>query len=139
MTRPVTGMLLRHQGDRGDSLVEFAMVSVLFFMFVFGVTEFGRGIWIYNTVSNLAREGARYAAVRGANAAATATVTDVDGYVQARAYGMSPAVATTWNPTTKDVGSVVTVTVSKNFTPLTTLIPHAQLTIRSSAQMIIIR
>ena len=49
----------RHQ--RGQSLVEFALSSVLFFSLIFGIIQFGRAIFQYNTVSSLAQEGARWA------------------------------------------------------------------------------
>ena len=64
--------LIRHLGDRhgdherGASAVEFALVAPVFFLLIFGIVDFGLGIWTYNNLSQAVREGARYAIVRGA-------------------------------------------------------------------------
>src|SRR6516164_1215250 len=47
-------------GQRGQSLVEFAMVLPLLLLIVFGITEFGRAYYQYNTLSKAVRNGARY-------------------------------------------------------------------------------
>ncbi len=47
--------------DRGQALVEFAIVAVVFFMFVFGIFDMARLFQAWNTVQHSAREGARYA------------------------------------------------------------------------------
>src|SRR5262249_20894930 len=51
------------RGERGVSVVEFALVLPVFLAFMFGVTEFGRAVYYYNTVANASREGARYGIV----------------------------------------------------------------------------
>jgi Flp pilus assembly protein TadG len=43
--------------------VEFAIVSLLLFMLVFGIIDFGFAFFSWNTAANAAREGARKAAV----------------------------------------------------------------------------
>jgi len=48
--------------QRGQSLAEFALVAPLLFALVFGVYDFGRGMSANVTVTNSAREGARYLA-----------------------------------------------------------------------------
>ena len=50
----------KHQ--RGQSLVEFALSSVVLLILVGGLVDIGRGIYIAETLSNAAREGARHAA-----------------------------------------------------------------------------
>jgi len=45
----------------GATLVETAVVILLFFTLVFAVIEFGRAYNIYHAITNAAREGARYA------------------------------------------------------------------------------
>ncbi len=52
-------------GDRGQSLVEFALVLPVFLLMVFGIIDLGRVIWAYDNLANAAREGARYASVHG--------------------------------------------------------------------------
>jgi Flp pilus assembly protein TadG len=49
-------------GERGQGLTEFALVAPLLFALVFGVYDFGRGMSANVTVTNSAREGARYLA-----------------------------------------------------------------------------
>ena len=53
------------RGDCGQQLVEFALASTIFFTTIFGVLGFGLAVW-HNMVADLAQEGARWAAVRGA-------------------------------------------------------------------------
>jgi Flp pilus assembly protein TadG len=49
--------------EKGQALVEFAMVTLLFFTLVFAIIEFGRALWTWNTIVQATRAGARYAAV----------------------------------------------------------------------------
>jgi Flp pilus assembly protein TadG len=50
----------RRQETSGQAIVEFAIVSVAFFMMVFGTIDFGRAIYMYSQLHNAVREGARY-------------------------------------------------------------------------------
>lgn len=45
-------------------MVETAIVLFLLLLLVFGITEFGRALFLKNTLNNAARAGARYGAVR---------------------------------------------------------------------------
>jgi Flp pilus assembly protein TadG len=47
----------------GVTTVEFAMVGALLFVLLFGVIEFGRALYVANTLAEGARRGARMAAV----------------------------------------------------------------------------
>jgi Flp pilus assembly protein TadG len=53
---------IRRARERGQSLTEFALVAPILFALVFGVFDFGRGMSANVTVTNSAREGARYLA-----------------------------------------------------------------------------
>ena len=44
-------------------MAEFAIISVVFFMIIFGIIEFGRLFYIHNALTDAARRGARYAAL----------------------------------------------------------------------------
>jgi Flp pilus assembly protein TadG len=46
-------------------MVEFAIAATVFLLLLFGTIEFGRALYMYHTVSNAARIGARWAMVRG--------------------------------------------------------------------------
>jgi Flp pilus assembly protein TadG len=52
------GLLSRH---RGQSMVEFAVLAPVFFMLLLGTIDLGRAVYIYNSISDAAREGARAA------------------------------------------------------------------------------
>jgi Flp pilus assembly protein TadG len=49
--------------ERGVAVVEFAMVVIPLFLLVFGVIDFGRALNYYNDLTQLAGQGARFAAV----------------------------------------------------------------------------
>lgn len=55
----------RRRGERGASLIEFAMIAPLLFILLFGVIEFARLVGSYTSVWTAAREGARYATTSG--------------------------------------------------------------------------
>jgi Flp pilus assembly protein TadG len=107
------------RGDlrRGQSMVEFSLVFIVFMMLMVGLFELGRVVWIYETVAHAARQGARYAMVRGNsgspdNAALIAAV-------KAQAVGLSSglvAVTPNWEGG-GIVGSFVSVQVSYPFVP----------------------
>jgi Flp pilus assembly protein TadG len=44
----------------GQSMVEFALILPLFLLLVFGVLDFGRAVYADSTITNAAREGARF-------------------------------------------------------------------------------
>ena len=50
--------------DRGQELVEYAIVFIVLMTLVLGVIEFGIIVFTQNSLSNAAREGARFAVVR---------------------------------------------------------------------------
>jgi len=58
---------LRLDREKGQSLVEMALVCLLFFFLLFGILEFGRALWTYNTIVNGTRAGARWGVVNVAN------------------------------------------------------------------------
>lgn len=50
--------------QRGAAIVEFAIVALIFFTLVLGIMEFGRLLFIWNTVQEVTRRAAREAVVR---------------------------------------------------------------------------
>jgi Flp pilus assembly protein TadG len=52
------------QSARGQALVEFALVSIIFFTIVFGTIDLGRAVYMKSELTNSVREGARYARVK---------------------------------------------------------------------------
>ncbi|MDP8905448.1 MAG: pilus assembly protein [Chloroflexota bacterium] len=55
----------RRNRDAGQALAEFALVVPIFLAMLFGVIDLGRVIWANDVLANAAREGARWASVRG--------------------------------------------------------------------------
>jgi Flp pilus assembly protein TadG len=47
------------QRTRGQALVEFALVLPIFILVLFGILDFGRAIYAYNTISNASRQAVR--------------------------------------------------------------------------------
>ncbi|MFW6136393.1 MAG: TadE family protein, partial [Chloroflexota bacterium] len=45
--------------NRGQELVEYALTLPIFLLLVIGIMEFGVTVFVYNTMANAAREGAR--------------------------------------------------------------------------------
>jgi Flp pilus assembly protein TadG len=66
----------RRDGEKGQNLVEFAMVVPIFLILVFSIVDFGMGFHAWITVTNAAREGARVGAVGADTATIEARVVD---------------------------------------------------------------
>jgi hypothetical protein len=49
------------RGQRSQALIEFALVSPVLLLLLFGIVDIGRAIFYYDTISHAAREGARVA------------------------------------------------------------------------------
>lgn len=54
---------MRARDERGQALVEFSISITIFLMLLMAIFDFGRGIFMYNGVSQAAREIARTASV----------------------------------------------------------------------------
>ncbi|MEO8193401.1 MAG: TadE family protein [Gemmatimonadales bacterium] len=54
----------RWKSERGNVMVEFAMVLPIFLLVVWGVVDFARAFYTSNSLATAVREGARFAAVR---------------------------------------------------------------------------
>jgi Flp pilus assembly protein TadG len=48
----------------GAAAVEFALIALIFFTILFAILEFGRMMYLYNTMQEVTRRGARAAVVR---------------------------------------------------------------------------
>jgi Flp pilus assembly protein TadG len=67
------------KGERGQSMVEFALIVPLFLLLMFAIVDFGMGFYSWITVTNAAREGARIGAVGADSATITQKVKDTAG------------------------------------------------------------
>lgn len=59
--------------ESGLATVEFAIIGAVFFMVLFAVVEFGRTLFVINTLTEVTRRGARMAAVCPVGSAGPAT------------------------------------------------------------------
>ena len=137
---------------RGATLFEFAIVCpvVLFTMFFIFIGALG--VNRYQQVAHLARQGARWASLHGAQYAdetdkPAATADDIATKLKSSNVGLDPAKLTctvTWNSSNwplnttdyeKPVGNTVTVNVSYQWFPEMLLAGPITLTSSSTAQM----
>jgi len=110
-------MLKLLKNNSGSSFVEFGILASIFITLSFAIIDFGRMMWLNNTVEHVATEGARYAAVRGSNKSSPVDEDQVTSYVQDRATGVPAAdmnISVTWSPNNNPGGSV-TVLVTYNY------------------------
>jgi Flp pilus assembly protein TadG len=109
----------------GAVTVEFAIVSFAALLLLIGLIVGSLGVFRYQEIARLAREGARFASVRGntyAQFTGKPTATQDDVYQKAVLPNVvvldtsKLAVNVTWNPD-KTVGSTVTVRVTYTWVP----------------------
>jgi hypothetical protein len=122
---------LRRHGDRGQALVEFSLSIVIFLVLMMAIVDLGRGIYMFNGVSQAAREIARVASVHPGTTFGGAEITAVVSTQK----GLIPSLG---NPTFACVnidggpgldplygycpsGAQVTVSISAPYSPVTPL------------------
>jgi Flp pilus assembly protein TadG len=119
-------MIVRNDSQsnrRGLSTVECAIVYPVTMLLLLGSLILGLGVFRYQQLQSLAREGARYASVHGHNyASATgnsiASTSTVATYVQGMAVSLTGLSCTSVSYTsTTSIPSAVTVTLSYTWKP----------------------
>jgi Flp pilus assembly protein TadG len=78
--------MLKHRSERGQSLVEFALILPIFVLVLAGLFDLGRAVFAYNTISNASREAVRVAIVNQ-----TATDVQNEALKQGVSLGLSAA------------------------------------------------
>jgi Flp pilus assembly protein TadG len=149
----------RHS-ERGTTLLEFALVAIVLFMLIFGIIDFSRALSAYHFVANAAREGTRYASVRGADCTApmaNCTAPQIQSYLQtnlrteAAGTGMDPSQLTVPTPLyagsntcpavgnnpLNNPGCIVLVTVTYKFSFIFALLPVSPVNMSSTASTVI--
>jgi Flp pilus assembly protein TadG len=120
--------------QRGTALVEFALVALPLFLVLFGIIDFGRALNYYNDMTQLAGQGARFAAVNeepcqqgqpGCGTASGSFQQDLAAWSDSPELKNNVQVCIKNDPSTTTVGSPVTVKVSYqfHFLPLIASIP----------------
>ena len=111
--------------ERGVTTVESCLIILLLFMVLFGIMECGRLLNAYHFLSNMSREAARWAMVRGNESGRAVDQDDVIDFVKSLAPGMDPdafTISCTWTPD-NEPGSAVRVQIQYAFQPLIPFIP----------------
>jgi Flp pilus assembly protein TadG len=98
---------------RGAAAVEFAFVAPVFFLFVFGMIEYGRMVMVQQILTNASREGARQAVLDGATTSAVTSA--VNNYLTGSSVSGATVTIVPNPPTSAGYGQPVTVTVSVGF------------------------
>jgi Flp pilus assembly protein TadG len=138
-------------------MVEFAIAASALLLFIFGILEFGRVLYIYHTVSNAARIGSRWAIVRGASSCTSpidhcsASQSDISAFVTSQVPMLDAntmTVTARWSASndpstgctaagTNVAGHLVCVTVSYPFTFAIPFVSNTPLTIAATSSMAI--
>jgi Flp pilus assembly protein TadG len=112
--------------ERGQTLLEYSVVILTVLTVIFGVFETGRLILVYTTLAEAARAGARYAIVHGSDC--TGSCVPSDGTATAKTVATAAGLTTvatsaSYSPAGSTApGTLVTVTVSYTFVPVTPLV-----------------
>ncbi|MDE3105882.1 MAG: pilus assembly protein [Acidobacteriota bacterium] len=145
-----------HNDTRGAALVESVLSIILLVTMIFGITELGFALYTYHYIAFAAREGTRYAIVRGSacntfTTACPASTTQIQNYVLSLNYpgiDTTKMLVTASFPTTgsnctpsvspcNNPGNVVKVVVTYQFPLASIFIPSATLPITTTSQMVI--
>ncbi len=127
-----------HRERDGAAMVEFAIIAPLLFVLIFGIIDFGRVFFLYNNLTNAAREGARLGAVLDPTVAAGTRTTQIQALVRSRINDDSTRKANA-TITVTFPGSVPAVSarvqiVNYPFTPVTFLAIRAAKTLNVTAE-----
>ena len=151
--------LWRAHSERGSTIVETALSLTILLTLSLGVMQMSLALYTYHFISDAAREGTRYAIVRGSScstnanfaSACPAANTDVQTYVRGLGFpGINPSlllVNTTW-PTTgttctpsltpcNNPGNLVKVVVTYQYPLSIPFLPARTLNMTSTSQMVI--
>jgi len=122
----------------GATAVEFAFVLPMLLTLTLGAIDGGRAMLAFNTVEKLAKDGARFASVRGSEYTSPATQVEIESHVRDQAIGLNGVVTVnvTWTPN-NNPGSSVDVRVTYPFDTL--FLPFNSLTFDRTATLNIMR
>lgn len=103
----------------GAAVVEFAFVAPVFFLFVFGMIEFGRMVMVQQILTNASREGARVGVLD--NASTSSVTTAVTNYLTNSTINGATVTISPNPPSGAGYGQPVSVTVSVPFSQVSWL------------------
>ena len=126
----------RRARSHGGTLVEGALVFLVFGVLIAGIMEVGIVGFAANAVTFAAHRAARFASLRGRTSGHAATVSDVQASATDYATPLNPAnltVSVTWTPD-NNPGSSVQVTVEYDLRPSVLPLSAHFLTLQSTAR-----
>jgi len=136
-------------GETGQALVEMSISLCMMMAFVFLLMELCLLFYSYSMISELAREGSRYAMVRGMScvtsgqASCTASASAINAYVAGVGYpnlaGGAMTVSTTYPDGTAAAGSRVKVGIQYVFPVKMPFLPSNPITLNTSSTMYIVQ
>ena len=147
--------LQRGRGEEGAAMVETALTLIILLTVIFGVLEICLALYTYHFISDAAREGSRFAMVRGSACQSpgyecNASSSQIQTYVQGLGFpginSSAMTVTTAWSPyafstcvsaACNDPGNEVTVTVNYNFPLSIPFIPSSTISMSSTSSMVI--
>lgn len=93
--------------------MEFAVVSPVFFLLIFGMIEYGRLVMVQQVLTNASREGARVGVLDGSTQADVTTA--VNNYLTSARISSATVTVTPNPPSSAGYGAPVTVAISVPF------------------------
>lgn len=107
------------------------MILPVFFLFIFGVIEFGRMIWITSSLQYTCEETARYAMVN-----ITATTTTLTAYAPTVFPGTSTSgIVFAATPDSVDGTNYMTISATYQYTPLIPLLDLVPITLTAKSRV----
>jgi len=88
MERSTSPLAYNGDNEKGGTIVESAVTLPVLFLILFGILMFGRAFNVYQTITDAAREGARYA---GQPCSAAGNALDCSGQTATCTYGTLPS------------------------------------------------
>ncbi len=159
---PIKDRRRARSSELGSSIVEMALASTILFAFIIGIMMMSLGVYSYHYISEAAREGTRYAIVRGSSAgsacvtysssACIASSANIQSYVKSLGFPginannmiVNPSwsayptgVSCTPSASCNNPGNLVTVNVHYTFPVHVPFVPSSTFTLNSTAAMVI--
>ncbi|MBI9014462.1 MAG: pilus assembly protein [Clostridiales bacterium] len=107
---------MKRRNEKGQSLVEFALVVPLVILILMAIIEFGFMFNAYITISNASREGARLGALGSNDAAVVTRVVDTS-------VALDPAkLSVTITPANRSRGDMIRVQVNYDYVLITPIV-----------------
>jgi Flp pilus assembly protein TadG len=127
-------MMASVRSERGQGLVELALLLPILIVVVMGVLDFGRVYFAYVTITNAAREGAFFASLNP-----TVSDASVQAIVDAEISGQLDGGARVIDVSdSRSPGSQLTVTVQHDFQAITTsVLGRRTFPVRATAAMVV--